>query len=179
MLDRKSSLLIVTDIQGRLATLMDERESLFRNVAILIEGIKVLGIPIIWIEQYPQGLGSTIPEIATHLEGLTPLPKKAFCALNEPTIDSAFKKSGRHQVILTGIETHICIYQTSLALLSRGNEVYIPEDAVSSRSANNRRIGLNLIERAGGHRTCVETVLFELLAVAEGDEFKKIVHLVK
>lgn len=179
MLNRNASLLIVTDIQGRLATLMDECESLYRNAVILIEGMKILGIPILWLEQYPQGLGPTVPEIASHLEGLSPLPKKTFSALREPAIRQAFERQNRHQVIFTGIEAHICVYQTSLELLAMGTEVYIPEDAVSSRNARNRRIGLHQIERAGGCLTCVESVLFELLGVAEGNEFKKIVQLVK
>ena len=179
MLDRNVSALFVTDIQGRLASLMDERESLYRNVGILIEGIKILGIPILWIEQYPQGLGPTVPEISVHLEGLSPLPKKTFSSLREPAIQGAFEKLQRRQVILIGIETHICIYQTSMDLLAQGAEVHIPVDAVSSRTGRNRRIGLKKIERAGGQLTSVETVLFELLTVAEGEEFKKIVQLVK
>jgi nicotinamidase-related amidase len=179
MLDRNTSLLMVTDIQGRLASLMDERESLYRNAAMLIDGIRILGIPILWIEQYPQGLGPTIPEIASHLEGLSPLPKKAFSVLREPAIRDAFESLDRRQVILTGIETHICICQSSLDLLARGAEVHVPVDAVSSRTASNRRIGLHRIDRAGGHLTSVESVLFELLGVAGGEEFKRIVQLVK
>ncbi len=179
MLDRNNSLLIVTDIQGRLASLMDGRESLFHNAGVLIDGIKILGIPILWIEQYPQGLGATIPEIASHLEGLSPLPKRTFSSLREPAIRDAFERFNRRQVILTGIETHICIYQTSLDLLSMGVEVHVPEDAVSSRTTENRRIGLHRIDRAGGNLTSVETVLFELLETSWGEDFKKIVPLVK
>lgn len=179
MLDRNRSILVVTDIQGKLASLMDERESLFKNVGILIESMKIIGVPVLWIEQYPQGLGPTIPEIASRLEGLSPLPKRSFSSMREPVIREAFERMGRSQVILTGIETHVCIYQTAMDLLSSGNEVHVPEDAVSSRTSCNRRIGIEKIIRAGGHLTSAETAVFEMLGSSEGDEFRRISRLVK
>ncbi|MHB9029645.1 MAG: isochorismatase family protein, partial [Candidatus Latescibacterota bacterium] len=130
-------------------------------------------------EQYPQGLGPTVPEIASHLAGLSPLPKRTFSSLRDASIIAAFERLNRSQVILTGIETHVCIYQTAMDLLARGIEVHVPEDAVSSRTARNRRIGLDKISRAGGHLTSVETALFEMLGIAGGGEFKKIIQLVK
>ncbi len=179
MLDRNKSMLIVTDIQGKLASLMHERDELYRSLGILIEGAKVLGLPILWVEQYPQGLGPTVPEIAAHLEGIVPLSKKTFSSLREPIILKAFEEVNRPQVILAGIETHVCIYQTAMDLLTMGIETHIPEDAVSSRTSQNKRIGLEKIIRAGGHTTSVETALFEILGVGEGEEFRKIIRLVK
>ena len=179
MLDRNKTLLIVTDVQGRLASIMHERDELYRSLGILIEGAKVLGLPILWVEQYPQGLGPTVPEIAAHLEGLVPFSKKTFSLLRDPVILKAFRETGRSQVILTGVETHVCIYQSSLDLLNMGIETYVPEDAVSSRTAMNKRIGIENIVRAGGHATSAEMALFELMGVGEGEEFKKIVRLVK
>lgn len=179
MLDRNTSMLIVTDIQGKLASLMFERDELYRSVGILIEGAKVLGMPILWVEQYPQGLGPTVREVAAHLEGLVPIPKKTFSSLRDPFILKAFEDFNRSQVILAGIETHVCIYQTAMDLLTMGIETHIPEDAVSSRTLQNKRIGLKKIIRAGGHRTSVETALFELLGIGEGEEFRKIIRLVK
>jgi len=179
MLDRNTSILIVTDIQGKLASLMHERESLFRNVGILIEGIKVLGVPILWVEQYPEGLGPTVPEIAAHLTGLSPLPKTTFSSLSDPGIRAVFEGRRRSQAILTGIETHVCIYQTAMDLLALGVEIHVPVDAVSSRTAVNKQVALDSIARAGGHLTSVEMLLFELLGAAEGEEFKRIIRLVK
>jgi len=179
MLKSERSLLIVTDIQGNLARIMYERVSLFRNAGVLIEGMKILGVPILWIEQYPQGLGPTVPEIASRLEGLAPLPKRTFSAMRDPAIIEAFERLNRSQVILTGIETHVCIYQTAMDLLEKGVEVHVPEDAVSSRTVRNRRVGIDKIVRAGGCLTSVETVLFEMLGIAEGEAFKKILQLVK
>ncbi|MBN1291540.1 MAG: hydrolase [Candidatus Latescibacteria bacterium] len=179
MLDKNNVILIVTDIQGNLAQLMHEREALFKNVGILIEGIKALDIPILWIEQYPRGLGPTVPEVASHLDGYEPLPKKTFSSIRNQAIKERFESFKRNQVLLTGIETHVCIYQSAMDLLARGIETHVVSDAVSSRTALNKQIGLDKIARAGGHITTVETALFELLKVAEGDTFKKIIKLVK
>ncbi len=179
MLTPATTLLIVTDIQGNLARLMYERESLYRNASILIDGMKTLGVPILWVEQYPQGLGPTIPEIASHLDGLSPLPKRSFSSLREPEIRAAFDGFGRPQIVICGIETHVCVYQTSMDIIASGAEVHVPVDAVSSRTELNRQVGLDRIARAGGHLTSVETVLFELLATSEAPAFKDIIRLVK
>ncbi len=179
MLERAAALLMVTDIQGNLAAAMDDRESLLRNTAILIEGLRILDIPVLWVEQYPQGLGPTVPEIASRLDGLSPMPKRTFSSLRDEAIRRQFELFGRRQVILAGIETHVCVYQTAMDLLAMGAEVYVPADAVSSRTALNRRVGLDSIVRAGGRATSVETVLFELLGAAEGEDFKRILRLVK
>jgi len=179
MLKKDRAVLIVTDIQGNLASLMHEREALYKNIGIMIDGIRVLDIPIIWVEQYPRGLGSTVPEVASHLEGYKPLPKISFSSLKDPAIRERFSSYSRDQVILVGIETHVCIYQTAMDLLEQGIETHVVEDGVSSRTFMNKQIGLRKIERAGGYITSVETALFELLEVAEGESFKKIVKLVK
>lgn len=179
MLDIKRSLLIVTDIQGNLALQMVERDILYKNVGIIIDGIRMLGVPILWVEQYPKGLGPTVPEVTAHLEGLEPIPKKTFSSLRDPAIKRRFIELGRDQVIMTGIETHVCVHQTTMDLLARGIETHVVADAVSSRTEFNRRIGLDKMARAGAIITSVETVLFELLEIAEGEAFKKILALVK
>jgi hypothetical protein len=179
MLKKDRAVLIVTDIQGNLASLMHEREALYKNIGIMIDGIRVLDIPIIWVEQYPRGLGSTVPEVSSHLEGNKPLPKISFSSLKDPVIRERFASYSRDQVILVGIETHVCIYQTAMDLIEQGIETHVVEDGVSSRTFMNKQIGLRKIERAGGYITSVETALFELLEVAEGEAFKKIVKLVK
>ena len=179
MLSKERSLLIITDIQGNLAHLMFQRDALYKQIGIMIEGIKALGIPILWVEQYPRGLGPTVPEVASHLEGNKPLPKKTFSSLGDPDINKRFTEIGRDQIILIGIETHICIHQTAMDLLSRGIETHVVADAVSSRTEFNKRIGLEKMACAGVIITSVETALFELLEIAEGEAFKKIVRLVK
>jgi len=179
MLKRENSILIVTDIQGKLASLMHGRDSLYKNAGIMIEGAKALEIPILWIEQYPRGLGPTVTEVASHLTGLEPLPKKTFSSLKDTVIAGRFDEYGRNQALLIGIETHVCIYQTVMDLLDRGIETHVVEDAVSSRTAENKRIGLQKIAAAGGHLTSVETALFEMLGIAGGEAFKTIVRLVR
>jgi hypothetical protein len=179
MLDKKRCLLIVTDVQGKLAEMMFERETLYNNIGIMIDSFKILGIPLLWLEQYPEGLGPTVPEVASHLEGLEPLPKKAFSAMKDTTICKRITESGRDQIVLIGIETHICIYQTAADLVSKGFEAHIVKDAISSRTESNKILGFDKIDSIGGSITSVETALFELLVTAEGDEFKKIHKLIK
>ena len=179
MLDKKRCLLIVTDVQGKLAEMMYEREKLYKNIGIMIDSFKILGIPILWIEQFPRGLGPTVPEVASHLEGLEPLPKKAFSAMKDSTIGKRITESGRDQIVLIGIETHICIYQTAADLISKGFEAHIVRDAISSRTESNKVAGLDKIVSVGSSITSVETALFELLVIAEGEAFKKILKLIK
>jgi len=179
MLETTTTLLMVIDVQGKLAVAMFDRKMLYKNLGIIIEGCKILGAPILWLEQYPKGLGPTVPEVAKHLEGLTPHPKTVFPSLNDDGILKAFTAIDRQKVLLTGIETHVCVYQTALQLIERGNEVHVVADAVSSRTENNKRIGIEKIIHAGGFITSVETALFEMLGCAGGESFKKILTLVK
>ena len=179
MLTNSRAVLIVTDIQGKLAESMYERDNLYRNLIIMIEGAKALGLPILCVEQYPEGLGPTVPEIASHLEGYDCIAKKSFSSLRTPTFERRFAGLGRDQVIMTGIETHVCIHQTSIDFIARDIETHVVADAVSSRTAFNKSIGLDKIARAGGIITSAETALFEMLGVAEGGTFKKISKLVK
>lgn len=179
MLDKNRTILIVTDIQEKLAKVMHEREELIRQVGILIDSIRILQVPILWVEQYPKGLGPTVPDVASHLDNLEPLSKISFSSMRAPAIEHRFKDMGRDQVLIAGIEAHVCIYQTAIDLLSRDYDVQVVEDAVSSRTLANKRIGLQKVHDAGGGITSVETALFELLCVAEGAAFKRISALLK
>lgn len=179
MLDKKKTLLIVTDLQGKLARIVADSGSVLRNIGILIDGCRILDVPILWLEQYPEGLGPTLPEIASHLNGCTPISKKSFSAIKNTKILKHFFELNRSQVLLTGVETHVCIYQTASDFLSLGIETYVVKDGVSSRTEFNKNIGIEKILQSGGKITSVETALFELLGSAEGENFKKILTLVK
>jgi hypothetical protein len=179
MLDPTRALLMVTDIQGNLALAMHDRERLYRNIGIVIQGFRLLDIPVMWIEQYPEGLGPTVPEVARHLMGFVPIPKRTFSSLREPAIEAAFAGSGRDQVVLVGIEAHVCITQTALDLLGRGVETHVVADAVSSRTPENVKLGLDRIRQAGGQITGAEMCLFELQRSAGGETFKRLLALVK
>jgi nicotinamidase-related amidase len=126
-------------------------------------------------EQYPKGLGETAAEVAEHLpEGTDPLEKVVFSAADA----DGFDLGGRDQALVCGIETHVCVNQTVLDLLDAGTEVQVAEDAVGSRTEENKRIGLHKMESAGATLTSVETALFELLGRAGTDEFKQVQKLI-
>ncbi|MBS4021898.1 MAG: hydrolase [Dethiobacter sp.] len=179
MLSPENSALIVIDIQGNLAHMMHEKEAFFKNVQIMIKGAKILDIPIVWIEQYPQGLGPTIPEVAELLDGNQPIGKITFNGCLNENILQAIESLQRRRLLITGMETHICVYQTVMGLLRSGFEVHIVGDAVSSRTSANKKIGIEKMKEGGAYITSTETVLFELLGIAGGEEFKEILNLVK
>ena len=179
MLKLDDTALVVIDVQGKLAQLMHNRTELFKNLRVMIQGTQVLGIPILLTEQYPKGLGPTVPEVSQLLTAIEPIAKNAFSCCGEPAFMSALEPLGRRQILLTGVETHVCVHQTALDLLDAGYEVQVIADAVSSRTAENRHIGLEKMRDAGVVITSTETALFELMKLAEGPQFKQISKLVK
>ena len=179
MLKTENVILLVVDFQGSLAHSMHGKELLFRNVQNLIKGIQVLGIPILWTEQNPQGLGPTIPEIAHTLSNIQPISKMSFSCCRNDSFMQALRALNRKQVLISGIEAHICVYQTAADMVSMGYEVQVVTDAVSSRNIEDKKIGLQKMRDAGISLTSVETALFELLKVAEGKQFKDILKIVK
>ena len=179
MLKIENTTLLIIDIQGNLAHLMHGKELLFKNVQKLIKGIQILGIPILWVEQNPQGLGPTIPEIADILSNIQPISKMSFSSCRNDDFLQALNALNRKQVLVTGIEAHVCVYQTAADIVDIGYEVQVVTDAVSSRSVENKEIGLQRMRDSGVSLTSVETALFELLKVAEGEQFKEILKIVK
>jgi nicotinamidase-related amidase len=179
MLELANTVLAVVDVQGKLAQLMSHKESLFRNLQILVRAAQVFGLPVLWCEQNPAGLGSTIPEIAGLLKGQAPIEKMTFSCYGEPKFISALEQTGRRQVLLAGIEAHVCVYLTAAELVQNGYRVEIVADAVSSRDTENKRIGIEKAVALGAGLTCTETALFELLRTASAPQFREIVRLVK
>jgi nicotinamidase-related amidase len=178
MLSLDHSVVLIVDVQARLAQAMTDRESLLRNLQILIRGAQILQVPILWVEQNPAGLGPTVPEVAELLSSQQPIPKLSFSACGAPQLMRTLEASGRRQVLLAGIEAHVCVYLTAIELLKQGYEVEVVADAVTSRSATNKQIALQKMAARGAGISCTETVLFELLGRAEGDPFKQILRLV-
>ncbi len=176
---KKRFALIVVDVQGKLARVMHDAETLIKNLRILIQGAHLLSVPIIWTEQVPEKLGATIPEIAELLQEQKPVTKTVFSCAREPEFMQALEALDCQHVLLCGIETHVCVYQTAIDLLEMGYHVDIVADAVSSRNEKNKEIGLDRIMLAGGTLTSVETVLFEIQEVAAGDRFKALIKIVK
>jgi nicotinamidase-related amidase len=179
MLTSDKSVLVVIDMQGKLAQSMYRKELLFENVEKIIKGAQVLGIPMLLTEQNPKGLGPTIPEVSDLMPNVRRIPKLSFSCCGDELFLKELSALQRCQVLLTGIEAHVCLYQTTVDLVASGYEVHVVADAVSSRTAENRDIGLQKMKDAGASMTSVETVLFELLRVAEGYRFKEILNIVK
>ncbi len=171
--------LVVIDIQGKLAQLMYQKESLFENARKLIRGAQILEIPIIVTEQYPKGLGPTIPEIAALFPNFKPLPKVSFSCCGDEGFLREMKAVNRKQILICGIETHVCVYQTTVDLIASGYEVHVVADVISSRTAENRELGIERMLDEGAKLTSVEMALFELMRVAEGPKFKEVSKIVK
>ncbi len=179
MLNAENSLFFLIDIQDRLVGMLKNREEIAKNNSILAKAAKILGVPVIASEQYPNGLGSTILEVREYLNTENILEKTSFSALATDTIKAKLESLNRKKVVLTGIETHICVYQTARALLDAGYEVYVVKNACSSRSSKDYRTALELMRDFGAKLTCVETVLFELLGSSKHPNFKEIQALIK
>ena len=179
MLESKKTILVNIDVQDKLAQIMHDREDLVKNMQILISGAKLLEIPIIWMEQLPDKLGPTIPEIQELLLDMEPIVKDVFsCARNEE-FNRQLQELHIHDIILAGIESHVCVYQTAMDLLDQEYAVYVAADAVSSRTDINKQLGLERMLLEGVVQTSVEMVLFELQGVATGERFRELAKLVK
>ena len=180
MLTINDTSLIVIDVQGKLAQLMHHKEPFFANVERMVRGAQILDLPILWTEQVPEKLGETIPQIREPLQQTCqPIAKISFsCCGNQPFM-TQLKSLNRNQILITGLETHVCVYQTTRDLLDLGYNVQVVADAVSSRAAENKQLGLERMKEAGATITSTEMALFELLRVAEGPKFKAISQLVK
>ncbi len=179
MLTIDNTVLILVDVQGNLAQSMHDKESLFQNLQKIISGCRVLDLPIIWAEQIPEKLGPTLPEIANLLSGLSPIAKSSFSCFQDPGIKQALEDANRKQVLLAGIEAHVCIYQTAMDLFAQNYSVEVVLDAVSSRTKENKKIGLKKMRDAGVGITSVEMALLELLGAAGGPKFKEIINIIK
>ena len=174
-LDRERAALVVVDVQEAFRPAVQDFERVAAETARLIQGARVLGLPVVATEQYPKGLGRTVPEVAEHLAGVEPIEKVCFSA----AAADGFDLGGRDQALVCGIEAHVCVSQTAHDLLERGVEVHVARDAVTSRTTENREVGLHKMETAGAVLTSVETALFELVGAAGTDEFKQVQRLVK
>jgi nicotinamidase-related amidase len=179
MFDPAHCCLVVVDVQGKLAQLMANREALFKNIQTLTRCAQILGVPILWCQQVPQALGPTVPEIAELLTGAEPIDKSSFSCCGEPRFTDRLQSLDRKQVLLCGIETHVCIYQTAIDLLAQNCRVTVVADAVSSRTAENKQIALDRLAAEGAAVACTEMVLFELLRTAQHPHFKEIARLVR
>jgi nicotinamidase-related amidase len=178
-LTRSKAGLVVVDIQERLLPAIFEKERVAQNSVRLIQGAAILQVPIFATEQYRRGLGPTVPEVAAAIPGFSPMEKLAFSACGAAGFVPALESKRLSEAVLCGIEAHVCVTQTCLELLEKGFRVFVVADAISSRTAENYRLGVDRMRAAGAVIVSTEMVLFELLEQAGTAEFKQILTLVK
>lgn len=179
MLTKEETVVVLIDIQGKLAEIVEESAVVIDNIVRLVQGAKVFELPILWLEQYPKGLGPTVEKIAMELCDIAPIEKITFSAYDTAEFVQQLQQTGRKKVLLAGIEAHICVYQTAAQLLENGYEVEVLADCVSSRTVGNREVGMKKMRQLGAMTTSVEMALFEMQQIAKGDAFKAISKIVK
>jgi len=180
-IEKEEIVLVVIDIQEALMKAMDPEigKNLPRNLQVLITFARELGVPILATEQYPKGLGRTIPEVKKELGDLSLIEKVAFSCCRVDAFNERLRSLGRKQIVLSGIETHVCVLQTAADLIQRGYGVHVVADAVCSRKRSDWEIGLRWIEKNGAMITTTEIIAFQLLKEAGTDEFKRLSKFVK
>jgi nicotinamidase-related amidase len=180
-LNRDDAILVVVDMQERIIAAMHEADKVTSSCEKLIRGSVILDIPFIFTQQYSKGLGRTIPEIseATGAELFTFIEKNTFSIMDEPDFTSNLEESGRKDIIIAGIETHVCVQQSVLDLLNLGYRVFVDADSVGSRNLLDKKFSLKRMEAAGAVVTTTEAILFELLRGSKAPGFKDISNLVK
>ena len=179
MLTTENTLVLAIDFQARMMPSINDNVELARKAAIFIEGCRILGVPIITTQQYTKGLGETIPEVAKALGEFEPVDKITFSCCGNEEFREKISQSGRKNVMVTGVEAHICVQQTVFDLISAGYYVYVIADCIGSRYETDRHYAEKLMEKAGAVFTTSESALFEMLYSADHPKRKEISNLVK
>ncbi len=169
--------LLVIDVQERLMAKIPGAAVLVRNIAFLVDGARLLDVAVTATEQYPKGLGPTVPELAQRI--IERPDKTAFSCCAIPSVADGFRRAGRSKIVLTGIETHVCVLNTALDLLDEEFSVYLAVDAVGSRFSIDHETAIRRLEAAGVILTTVETALFEMTGGASYPRFKQVSGLVQ
>lgn len=179
-LNRAEAFLLTIDVQEKLAPAMDRPDFCTDRVVRMLKAAEILGLPGCVTEQYPRGLGTSVPAVQAAAAACSHpvFDKVQFNAMTE-SVTACLEASGRRSIVVTGIETHICVFQTVRSLLAAGCRVFVPEDAVSSRTPDNRRNALRMMRDMGACITNTETLLFDIMGAAGGPEFKAVSALVK
>jgi nicotinamidase-related amidase len=178
-LKASEAVLVIVDVQERLASVMERRQQVEAAIGVLIRTARLHDIPIIVTQQYTRGLGPTVEALSSKLEGVDPVEKIHFSCCGEEPFTGALDALGRRKIILTGMEAHVCVLQTALDLIDAGYAVHLPWDAVCSRLDGNREVAMRFLERAGAVVTSSETAVFQILEKAGTPEFKEISSLLK
>ena len=175
----RESALIVIDMQERLVPAMQAPARTIRNTRLLLNAAEITGVPALLTEQYPQGLGHTVPEIRKAASDSTILPKMHFSCMEDDGFADAFRSLGRRQAVLTGMEAHICVVQTAASLVEAGYDVFVVSDATASRTLESEQACLARLSAAGVSIVTTEMVVFEWLGQAGTAAFKEMLPLIK
>ncbi|MBS91967.1 MAG: hydrolase [Rickettsiales bacterium] len=181
IIDQNNSCLVIVDVQTKLAEKIFNKNKVINNINLLVKIFKVLNLPIILTEQYPNGLGPTVPEIEDNLKGIDieRIEKTSFSCLGSDLFRKILKKNKKNQIILTGIETHICILQTSFDLIKEEYDVFLIDEATGSRNIDHRSISIERMKNLGVIFTNIEMLIFELLKDSTNPHFKELSGLIK
>jgi len=179
MLTAQNTCLVVIDIQGKLLHVMTNPEQVVKNTAVLIQAAKALDIPILWCQQVPKALGPTVEEVSSLLTDVEPIDKSTFSCCGDEAFMDRIDQLKPQTAILCGIESHVCVFQTAMALIQHGLYVHAVADAICSRTQENKTIGLNRMAKEGAVISSTEMLLFELLRDAKHPKFRQLAKLIK
>jgi len=180
MLEAQNTAVVLIDIQERLVGMLNKSDVVVKQTSTLLNGTNIMGIPAIITEQYPKGLGETVPEVKNAINANNIIIEKTtFSAFQTPEFAEKIKSLGKKNIIIGGIETHVCVYQTVCDLINEGFNVVVVKDGCASRAKESFKTGLDLMKDAGAKLSNVETVLFELLKSSKNPYFKSVQALIK
>ncbi len=179
MLRTEDTCLIVIDIQEKLLAVVQNPDQVVKNTSVLIQVSKSLNIPILWCQQVPKALGATAGELSILLEGIEPINKSSFSCAGDVQFMKQIDKLNTRTAVLCGIESHVCVFQTASDLIQKGLEVHVISDATSSRSHENKEIGINRMAKEWAVISSTEMLLFELLRDAKHEKFRELAKLIK
>lgn len=179
--DADRAMLLAVDLQEKLLPLINNPQAILQSASKMIEGAAIFELPVLVTEQYPKGIGKTDPSLAAALKKVQPqtLEKTAFSCCGDQAVRSRIREMDRDQIVLIGIETHVCILQTAVDLLTMDYQVFLCADAVGSRTELDHTVALDRLRHAGAVVTTVESVLFELCVQCDSPRFKKMLELIK
>jgi len=179
LLDRPHVQLLVSDMQEKMIAAIHDADRIVRNNAVLLQAAARLGVPQTILMHNPSRLGDYPESLAQHFKAPVVLTKMVFSACREKTVEGHLKHSSRQQILLTGVEAHVCVLQTALDLIERGFQVFVPHDAVGSRDPENKQWALQRMQQQGCQIVSTESALFELLVEAGTEEFRELRVLIK
>jgi nicotinamidase-related amidase len=179
LLNRENTGFLIIDVQEKLMEVMRRKQGIMENIIKLLHLTELFKLPLILTEQYPRWLGPTLREIQELLPTYDPITKMHFNCCDVDAFNERLEGERLQSVIVTGVESHICVFQTCACLLQRGYAVHVPQDAVDSRTEDNWRVGLELLREAGAFISSTETVIYQIMGKAGTKEFKKMLKILK